>query len=81
MRRVFRAEKRLTHALYAFMCVYGHIMRENMRIYAKYIIKSLVKRLTHTRTHAIIKIYWTNEGIMAKLNDVAVLDIGSKKYP
>lgn len=42
---------------YAFMCVYGHIMRENMRIYAKYIIKSFVKRLTHTRTHVIINIY------------------------
>ena len=42
---------------YAFMCVYGHIMRANMRIYAKYIIKSFVKRLTHTRTHAIINIY------------------------
>lgn len=42
---------------YAFICVYGHIMRANMRIYAKYIIKSFVKHLTHTRTHAIIKIY------------------------
>ena len=42
---------------YALICVYGHIMRENMRIYAKYNIKSFVKRLTCTRTHAIIKIY------------------------
>lgn len=42
---------------YAFICVYGHIMRENMRIYAKYIIKSFVKHLTHTRTHVIINIY------------------------
>lgn len=42
---------------YAFICVYGHIMRANIRIYARYIIKSFVKRLTHTRTHAIINIY------------------------
>ena len=42
---------------YALICVYGHIMRADMRIYAKYIIKSFIKRLTHTRTHAIIKIY------------------------
>lgn len=42
---------------YAFICVYGHIMRAKMRIYAKYIIKSFVKHLTHTRTHVIINIY------------------------
>lgn len=42
---------------YAFMCVYGHIMRANMHIYAKYIIKSFVKHLTCTRMHAIINIY------------------------
>ena len=42
---------------YVFICVYGHIMRANMRIYAKYIIKSFVKRLTHTSTHVIINIY------------------------
>ena len=53
----FHAENGLLTREYAFICVYGHIMRANMRIYAKYIIKSFVKRLTHTRTHAIIKIY------------------------
>lgn len=42
---------------YAFVCVYDHIMRANMHIYAKYIIKSFVKHLTHTRTHVIINIY------------------------
>lgn len=42
---------------YAFICVYGHIVRANMHIYAKYIIKSFVKCLTCTRTHAIINIY------------------------
>ena len=53
----FHAEKRVIFARIAFICVYGHIMRVNMHIYAKYIIKSFVKRLTHTRTHAIINIY------------------------
>lgn len=58
MRRVFFMRKNgLRTRKYAFICVYGHIMRANMRIYAKYIIKSFVKRLTCTRTHAIIKIY------------------------
>ena len=42
---------------YAFICVYGHIVRANMRIYAEYIIKSFVKRLTHTRTPVIINVY------------------------
>lgn len=55
-RRVFYTENGLLTREYAFICVYGHIVRANMRIYAKYIIKSFVKRLTHTRTHAIMNI-------------------------
>ena len=42
---------------YALICVYEHIMRAKKRIYAKYNIKSFVKHLTCTRTHAIINIY------------------------
>ena len=58
MRRVFFMQKNGLNAReYAFICVYGHIMRAKMRIYAKYIIKSFVKHLTHTRTHVIINIY------------------------
>ncbi len=58
MRRVFFMRKNgLLTREYAFICVYGHIMRANMHIYAKYIIKSFVKHLTCTRTHAIINIY------------------------
>ena len=58
MCRVFFMRKNgLLTREYAFICVYGHIMRANMRIYAKYIIKSFIKRLTCTRTHAIINIY------------------------
>lgn len=30
---------------YAFVCVYGHIMRANMHIYAKYNIKKFCKTL------------------------------------
>lgn len=58
MRRVFFMRKNgLPTREHAFICVYGHIMRAKMRICAKYIIKSFIKRLTCTRTHAIINIY------------------------
>lgn len=40
MRRVFFMQKNSYHMReYAFVCVYGHIMRANMHIYAKYNIK------------------------------------------
>lgn len=58
MCRVFFMRKNgLPTREYALICVYGHIMRANMHIYAKYITKSFIKRLTCTRTHAIINIY------------------------
>lgn len=39
----------------ACLCAYMCTLRaQNMRIYAKYMIKSSIKRLTHVRTHAII---------------------------
>ena len=40
MRRVFFMQNNSYHMReYAFVCVYGHIMRANMHIYAKYNIK------------------------------------------
>lgn len=41
----FHAEKRVIFARIAFICVYGHIMRVNMHIYAKYIIKKFCQML------------------------------------